>query len=146
NRMARRRCVEIVQRGITLGLPIAHDQCAPDPGPLFSAMPAGEPRRDPPLVIDFSSLWAGPLAASLLAMTGAEVIKIESVGRVDGARRGNSHFYNLLNGAKRTVAVDFGDAAALKAVHRLLERAHIVIEGSRPRALHRLGIDRESFV
>ena len=37
-----------------------------------------------PLVVDLSSLWAGPLTGSLLAMLGAEVIKVESSKRLDG--------------------------------------------------------------
>ena len=40
-----------------------------------------------PLVVDLAALWAGPLAASLLTMAGARVIKIESRTRPDAARR-----------------------------------------------------------
>ena len=37
-------------------------------------------------VADFSWLWAGAYATGLLAMLGAEVIKIESMNRVDQTR------------------------------------------------------------
>jgi len=38
------------------------------------------------VVVDLSSLWAGPLCAHLLGLAGGRVIKVESTGRVDGAR------------------------------------------------------------
>ena len=66
-----------------------------------------------PLVVDLSSLWAGPLTGSLLAMLGAEVIKVESSKRLDGARRDNSddqgekEFYDLMNGGKKSFTCDF---------------------------------------
>ena len=37
-------------------------------------------------VIDFSQVWAGPYATLLLALMGAEVIKVESRKRIDGSR------------------------------------------------------------
>ena len=53
-----------------------------------SALPAAEFEIDPhPLVVDLSALWAGPLCAHLLGLAGARVVKVESLGRPDGARR-----------------------------------------------------------
>ncbi|HEY5097301.1 MAG TPA: CoA transferase, partial [Acidimicrobiales bacterium] len=37
------------------------------------------------VVVDLSSLWAGPLAGRLLARAGARVVKVESTTRPDGA-------------------------------------------------------------
>ena len=93
-----------------------------------------------PLVIDLSSLWAGPLCAQLLAGCGARVIKVESTARPDGARRGPARFYDLLNVGKESVALDFRDPADRKRLHALLAQADIVIESARPRALEQLGI------
>lgn len=98
-----------------------------------------------PLVVDLSSLWAGPLCAQLLQQLGARVIKVESIRRPDGARSdarpGAAAFFDRLNAGKASVALDFGSAADVARLRRLLQRADIVIESARPRALRQLGID-----
>jgi crotonobetainyl-CoA:carnitine CoA-transferase CaiB-like acyl-CoA transferase len=129
----------IVARGAELGLAIAADRPARPQRRWCRTLPGGSVRRKPhPLVLDLSSLWAGPLAGSLLAMLGAEVVKLESAARPDGARAGHGGFFALLNGMKRHVVHDFADRAGLVA---LVAAADIIIEGSRPRALQQLGID-----
>ncbi len=87
------------------------------------------------LVVDMSSLWAGPLCGRLLARAGAVVVKVESPSRPDGTRRGEPAFFDWMNTGKLSYAVDF-DAEA-DALRRLLDVADIVIEGSRRGALHR---------
>lgn len=147
--VARRTVAELLQAGVELGLPIAEDKFVQAPASPFAIEQIGLAERAssrPPLVLDFAALWAGPLAASLLGMLGADVIKVESVHRLDGARGGHAGFYDLLNAGKRSVAVDFTDPEALALLRTLVRRADIVIEGSRPRALRRLGIVREDFV
>lgn len=99
-----------------------------------------------PLVIDLSSLWAGPLCAQLLQDCGAEVIKLESLQRPDGARLGPAAFFDLMNAGKRSVAIDFHSAQGRGQLRELLLQADIVIEASRPRALRQLGIDAEAIV
>ena len=89
-------------------------------------------------VVDFSALWAGPLCAHLLGLGGAEIIKVETTTRPDGARRGNQDFYHLLHGGHRSVTFDPADRRRLG---ELVASADIVIEASRPRALRGFGID-----
>ena len=137
----------IVGRGIELGLAVAADRRLPAPVRLFDPMPrAGTRHTGTPLVVDLSGLWAGPLAGSLLALAGAHVIKVESTTRPDAARHGNQSFYDLLNGGKSSVALNFSDARGVQSLDRLLNRAEIVIEASRPRALEQLGIDRSAII
>lgn len=53
------------------------------------------PVGERPLVIDFSSLWAGPLCAHLLGRCGADVVKVESLDRptvLVRARAGSTTF------------------------------------------------------
>lgn len=130
---------ELVARGAELGLAIAADRPAVAPKHWVVRTPgATTRRRDRPLVLDLSSLWAGPLAGSLLAMLGADVTKLESAARPDGARGGHAGFFALLNGMKHHESLDFADHSALA---KQMAAADIIIEGSRPRALAQLGID-----
>lgn len=93
-----------------------------------------------PLVVDLSSLWAGPLCTRLLGERGSRVVKVEATGRPDGARQGPPAFFDLLHAGQRSVALDFRDPAGLDRLRRLVGAADVVVEGSRPRALAQLGI------
>jgi crotonobetainyl-CoA:carnitine CoA-transferase CaiB-like acyl-CoA transferase len=102
--------------------------------PLAGARLAGA------VVADLSSMWAGPLCARLLGLAGAEVIKVESPGRPDGARLGNREFFGWLHSGHRSLSVDFSTRAGRDVLAALLDVADIVIEASRPRALAASGL------
>jgi crotonobetainyl-CoA:carnitine CoA-transferase CaiB-like acyl-CoA transferase len=110
-------------------------------GPAFSA--AGERA---PRVVDLSSLWAGPLCGWYLARAGADVTKVESTSRPDGARAGTPTFWRRLNAGKTLVEVDLGTPAGVDQLRRLVADADIVIEASRPRAMAGFGIDPADVV
>lgn len=102
--------------------------------------------RRPPLVVDLSALWAGPLCAQLLGQAGADVVKVESTDRPDGARRGQQKFYDLLHAGHRSVALDLRSPGGIAQLRELLGVADVVVEGSRPRALQQLGIYPEQLL
>ncbi|KRE98023.1 hypothetical protein ASG88_17755 [Nocardioides sp. Soil777] len=107
----------------------------------------GAERSDPrPLVVDLSSLWAGPLCAHVLGLAGYRVVKVESADRPDGARRGSPAFFDLLHAGHESVVLDFTTDAGLRSLRLLLARADVVIEASRPRALRGLGITPEPLL
>ena len=145
--LARQRsATELVERGRGMGLALAVDELqrtASVPWVTTPRKAGASPRgaRARPRVIDLSSLWAGPLCGHLLQRAGAEVIKVESTRRPDGARQGPQAFFDLLNAGKASVALDFASAEGRSHLHSLLHTADIVIESSRPRALRQLGID-----
>jgi hypothetical protein len=148
--IAGRGATSLVMRGRTMGLALAAEQerlrspikpCEE----LVAGLPAQSRSRAAPRVIDLSSLWAGPLASHLLALAGAEVIKVESRTRPDAMRDGGP-FYALLNQGKASVVLDFADANEIRALIALLSSADIVIEAARPRALEQLGIDAAHIV
>ncbi|GAA1915949.1 CoA transferase [Nocardioides marmoribigeumensis] len=102
--------------------------------------------RERPRVLDLSSLWAGPLCAHVLGLAGADVVKVESTTRYDGARRGHAAFYDLLHAGHRSVVLDFADPADRDRLQRLAASADVVVEASRPHALARLGLDADALV
>jgi crotonobetainyl-CoA:carnitine CoA-transferase CaiB-like acyl-CoA transferase len=92
------------------------------------------------VVADLSSMWAGPLCSRLLGLAGADVIKVESPARPDGARRGSREFFDWLHAGHRSLSADFGTRAGRTVLAQLLEAADVVIEASRPRALAAAGL------
>ena len=83
---------DVVERGQLLGIPAAALPAQP-PEP---AMDRPQIRRGSiagsmlgALVVDLSSLWAGPLCTSLLGLAGARAVKVESPARPDGAVAGS---------------------------------------------------------
>lgn len=149
--VASRRVEPLVERARLLGLAACVSTPPSKAGrPWYVSTRCGAPalperRPGPPRVVDLSSLWAGPLCSHLLQMLGAQVIKVESRRRPDGARNGPSAFYDLLNSGKRSVALAF-DGNDTGRLHELLDWADIVIEASRPRALRQLGVIAEECI
>jgi hypothetical protein len=95
------------------------------------------------VVVDLSSMWAGPLCARLLGLAGADVIKVETPDRPDGARAGERRFFDWLHAGHRSVVLDFRAESGRRALAALLAAADVVIEASRPRALRQLGLAPE---
>ncbi len=150
--LPQRHCKELVERGSLLGLAVAEMKRSSTPSDgWYRITHRGRAERRaavvrPPLVVDLSSLWAGPLCGHLLHLAGARVIKVESLSRPDGARRGNEAFFDLLNCGKASVALDLGEQRGRDTLRELLRHADIVIEASRPRALRQMGIVAEELI
>ena len=136
---------DILYQGRELGLAIAANTAPLYKNPWYKLISKPKKTAIPPsphpLVIDLSSLWAGPLIGNLLHKIGARVIKVESLTRPDGARKGHQEFYTLLNEGKESIALDFTTLEGQKQLQSLIKQADIVIESSRPRALRQIGID-----
>ena len=142
-RIAAMTAIEVVERGSELGLAVAAvgaTRAPLQPWSLRSEGPARPGRGRVPTVVDLSSLWAGPLAGGLLAEAGCRVLKVESVSRPDGARRGPAGFYELLNGRKDQVSLDLPAAGAVGQLRELIAGADLVLEASRPRVMQQWGI------
>ncbi|MGE4606511.1 MAG: CoA transferase [Myxococcota bacterium] len=149
--VAKRTSEALVDRGRLLGLPVASALSAgPPPTTWRRIVSAGRAIERAPgaaaRVLDLSSLWAGPLCSHLLGITGAEVVKLESWERPDGARKGAPSFFDLLNAGKRSVALEFRSELGRERLLQLIDFADVVIESSRPRALAQLGIDAAELV
>ncbi len=145
---------DLLQQARLLGLAVALASEIPPAPPQLARQslfrdqlqPIARQRQATPLVVDLSSLWAGPLCSHLLQRAGCRVIKVEGKHRLDGARTRSPLFYHLLNQGKESVVLDFHDASDIERLKQLIAHADIVIEGSRPRALFNLGIRAEGRV
>jgi crotonobetainyl-CoA:carnitine CoA-transferase CaiB-like acyl-CoA transferase len=104
--------------------------------------------------IDLSVFVQGPIAATLLADLGADVIKVEPAGRGDPARGllrafgvdvtdadGDSLFWTVSNRGKRDLALDLRNPAARPVFERLLRDADVFVTNLLPGALAELGAD-----
>lgn len=94
-------------------------------------------------VLDLSTMIAAPMAASLLADLGAEVIKIERPGIGDPLRafgtqaNGEGLYWKTLSRNKQVIALDLHHPAAQSIVRQLCASADILIENFRPGTLER---------
>ncbi|WP_410872881.1 CoA transferase [Nocardia sp. A7] len=129
---------EVTARARLLGLPVAAlGEQAPAAPVVRRIGPVGPPRSPSGcLVVDLSSMWAGPLCGRLLRQAGATVIKVESPSRPDGTRR-TPRFFDWMNAGKLCCSIDFDEPETLRT---LLARADVVLESSRPSALTRRGL------
>jgi crotonobetainyl-CoA:carnitine CoA-transferase CaiB-like acyl-CoA transferase len=91
-------------------------------------------------VIDLSWIAAAPLATRLLALFGAEVIRIETATHPDSSRRlptarpaGNdslnaSGMWNNLNPGKASIALDLSKPGAVRLLEGLIRTADVVVD------------------
>jgi crotonobetainyl-CoA:carnitine CoA-transferase CaiB-like acyl-CoA transferase len=140
-----------------------HPGAAPAAPPAkWPEVPAGQRRGDRPLhgirILDMSHVWAGPLAARLLADLGADVIKVDAPARragplapadpgadaAPGLRPWNRQpLNNKLNRNRRSLGVDLKAPDGRDIFLRLAERADLVIENFSARVLPSLGLGQE---
>ncbi|MXY09384.1 MAG: CoA transferase [Acidimicrobiaceae bacterium] len=147
-RIAGMAVTEVVERGSQLGLAVAGVGATGAPQQPWSVRSDGPGRRRgrAPVVVDLTSLWAGPVAGGLLAEAGCRVLKVESSSRPDGARRGPAGFFELLNGRKEHLSLDLPEPVAVNELRQLIARADLVLEASRPRVMHQWDICADQVV
>ncbi|WUF66420.1 CoA transferase [Streptomyces decoyicus] len=119
-------------------------------GPAAGERPSPESPSSGPLaglrVLDLATLFAGPLAATLLGDYGAEVIKVEHPQRPDPSRGhgpakdGIGLWWKLLGRNKKTLTLDLSHPDGRDVLLRLAAGADVVIENFRPGTLERWGL------
>ena len=101
------------------------------------------------LVVDLSQIYNGPYATYLLALSGAEVIKIEPPGGESLRRRGvvggAALPFAMLNGQKQSIALDLKSENGRKALLALVEKADVLVENFSPGTMDRLGIGYQAL-
>jgi crotonobetainyl-CoA:carnitine CoA-transferase CaiB-like acyl-CoA transferase len=109
-------------------------------------------------VLDLTHQWAGPFATRILADYGADVIKIESLGRIDSVRyaalpddqpgehpwnRGG--YFHKQNRNKRSLTLDLAHSLGKEVFLRLAKTSDIVLDNYAPRVMRQLGLDYASL-
>lgn len=105
-------------------------------------------------IIAFTTGYAGPYAARLLAQFGAEVIKVEShQGGLDTFRHYGQHNdvnaaprFIECNLATRSIAVNIKSEIGKKIIKDLAARSNAVLVNFRPQVLQRLGLGDEELL
>ena len=108
------------------------------------------PALDGVRVIDVATLFAGPLAATILGDFGADVLKIEHP-RGDPARshghtkKGVGLWWKMLARNKKAITLYLGAPAGQDLFRRLVRDADVVVENFRPGTLERWGLGYETL-
>jgi len=97
-------------------------------------------------VVSLSQLLAGPYASMQLADLGADVIKIERVGRGDVARTvySDSSYFELVNRNKKSIGLNLKQESGQSVAKDLLEEADVFIENTKPGRVEKFDLDYET--
>ena len=127
-----------------MGVEDASREQRPSRGRPSGAGPLGGIR-----VVDLTQLYAGPYCTFLLAMAGADVIKVEPHAgdslRNRTGRGGGALPFAMLNANKRTVTLNLKDERGRTLLLRLIETADVLVENFRPGVMDRLGLGRDAL-
>ena len=103
-------------------------------------------------VIDWTIWQQGPVATTMLADMGAEVIKIEERGKGDPGRHifamggasaqrsGVNYYFEANNRHKQSIALDLSKPAAREIVYKLAEKSDVFVQNFRKGVAERLGL------
>ncbi|MFC9462637.1 CaiB/BaiF CoA transferase family protein [Streptomyces sp. NPDC058430] len=117
--------------------------------------PTSTPKAPAPLqglrVLDLATLFAGPLAATMLADFGADVIKVEHPRKPDPSRGhgpskdGVGLWWKLLGRNKRNITLDLSTPGGREILLKLVADADVLIENFRPGTLEKWNLGWEEL-
>ncbi len=107
-------------------------------------------------IVDFCWMIAGPLTTRLLAGLGAEVIKVESLARLDRIREtgvqppdhlspNTNGVFNDCNANKRSVTVNLGEPGGVEVIKDLVRCTDVVSANFTPDRLDRWGLSYDEL-
>lgn len=101
-------------------------------------------------IIDFTSIYSGPIATAILGDQGADVIKIEPaegdvMRRGLPSRNGVGASFAMMNRNKRSLVIDARSDKGREALKKLIADADVVVENFRPGVMDRLGLGYETL-
>jgi len=89
-------------------------------------------------VIDFSWVWAGPLATKTIGAMGAEIIKVESATRPEYTNR--IGWFRVINNNKRSCSINLGKPEGQALARHLVSIGDVVVENFSAGVLPKLGL------
>ncbi|MGW1723769.1 CaiB/BaiF CoA transferase family protein [Streptomyces sp. NPDC002306] len=102
-------------------------------------------------VLDLATLFAGPIAATMLGDFGAEVVKVEHPAKPDPSRGhgpskdGVGLWWKLLARNKRTITLDLSKPGGRETLLRLAATTDVIIENFRPGTLEKWDLGWEEL-
>jgi len=102
-------------------------------------------------VLDLGTMIAGPVAGTLMADFGAEVIKVEQPGVGDTIRgvgpfsKGESLWWNVDGRNKKSITLDLRQARGQEILRKLVKEVDVVVENFRPGTLEKWNLDYENL-
>ncbi|MEE9335839.1 MAG: CaiB/BaiF CoA-transferase family protein [Granulosicoccaceae bacterium] len=105
---------------------------------------------DGTLVVSIEQAVAAPLCTARMADAGARVIKIERAAgdfarAYDSAASGDSSYFVWANHSKESLVLNFKQADDAALLHRILNKADVLVQNLSPGALARAGFDAEKL-
>lgn len=99
-------------------------------------------------VLDLGHVFQGPYATFLMAMAGAEVIKIEPPKGDMSRNRGRDGDYpfRALNGNKRGVVLNLKTERGRELLLEMAKSADVLVENFAPAVMPRLGLSAQAFL
>jgi crotonobetainyl-CoA:carnitine CoA-transferase CaiB-like acyl-CoA transferase len=102
-------------------------------------------------VLDLSAIWAGPMAAMVLADLGADVIKVESVQRPEYWRTlladftaerwwETSPLLQVMQRNRRDITLNLADPEGRALLEELVKSADVLVENFSPRVMPQFGL------
>ena len=120
----------------------------------------GAPSSKGPLagirILDMGWVWAGAIPGQILADMGAEVIKVESMKRIDYMRLGRAvvedqpayeqnPWFHAVNRNKKSIAVNLKSDEGVQLLKRIASQCNAVIENFKPGFLSKIGMDYKNL-
>lgn len=112
-------------------------------------------------VADFSWFGAGPIAGNILSFYGAEVIRVESMAKLDGLRTTHpqalkpdgsfvggynaSGYFNNFNASKLSMQLNLNTEKGQEVGHRLIEKSDIFMTNFTPRVIEKWNLRYEQL-
>ena len=100
-------------------------------------------------VLDLGRIYQGPWCGLLMALAGAEVIKVEEPSGEPtrrGGVNGTTVPFAMLNSNKAGVTLNLKDPRGRELLHRLVEISDVLIENFAPGTMDGLGVGPESLL